>query len=88
MTALPKVSLKGRVVLVNFVFTGCSTICPVQTRALADLQAQVPEPLRRQVHFLSISLDPLSDTPQALKAYGMFASSADKGAVRILPDEV
>ena len=25
---------------------------------------------------------------QALKAYGMFASSADRGAVRILPDEV
>jgi cytochrome oxidase Cu insertion factor (SCO1/SenC/PrrC family) len=61
--------LSGRVVLVNFVYTGCSTICPVQTRALADLQRQLPEPLRRQVHFLSISLDPLTDTPQTLKAF-------------------
>ena len=61
--------LSGRVVLVNFVYTGCSTACPVQTRALAELQRQLPGQLRNQVHFLSVSIDPLSDTPQALKDF-------------------
>lgn len=59
----------GRTVLINFVYTGCSTVCPVQTRALADLHSQLPRDLQAKVQLLSISLDPLSDTPQALKAF-------------------
>lgn len=59
----------GRIVLVNFVYTGCSTVCPVQTRALAEMQRQLPLPLRSHVQLLSISLDPLQDTPLALKDY-------------------
>lgn len=62
-------SLAGKVVLVNFVYTGCSTVCPVQTRVLADVQAALPPPARAKVRFVSLSLDPLNDTPQALKAF-------------------
>lgn len=61
--------LAGRLVLVNFVFTACSTVCPMQTAALAGLQRQLPAGLRPRVHLLSVSLDPLQDTPQALKAF-------------------
>lgn len=61
--------LARRIVLVNFVYTGCSTACPVQTRALADLQSRLPQDLRARVHLLSVSIDPLNDTPQALKAF-------------------
>lgn len=62
--------LAGRIVLMNFMFTTCSSVCPVQTRALAEVQAALPARLRVQVHFVSLSLDPLSDTPARLKAYG------------------
>lgn len=58
-----------RSVLVNFVFTGCSTVCPAQTKALADMQSQLPRDVRARLNLLSISIDPLNDTPQALKAF-------------------
>jgi protein SCO1 len=59
----------GRMVLVNFVFTGCSTICPVQTRALAEMQGQLSPQVRARLRLLSVSLDPLNDTPAALKQF-------------------
>lgn len=62
-------ALLGRTVLVNFVFTGCSTVCPMQTNALTQVQRQLAPAVRSQVHMLSVSLDPLTDTPQALKAF-------------------
>lgn len=61
--------LAGRVLLVNFIFTGCSAVCPVQTRALVEVLAGLPPAVRAGVHFVSVSLDPLSDTPAVLKAY-------------------
>jgi protein SCO1 len=66
---LDTAKLRGRLVLVNFVYTGCSTVCPMQTRSLADMQRQLPPALRQRVHLLSVSLDPLQDTPQALKDF-------------------
>jgi protein SCO1/2 len=63
--------LLGRTVLVNFVFTGCSTVCPVQTSALAQVQRTLPLNVRSRVRLLSVSLDPLGDTPQRLKAFAL-----------------
>lgn len=59
----------GRMLLVNFVFTGCSTVCPPQTRALAEMQSRLPPAQRARLRLLSVSLDPLQDTPAALKAF-------------------
>ncbi len=61
--------LEGHIVLVNFFFTGCSTVCPLQTRALGEVQRQLSPALRSRVRLLSVSLDPLGDTPQALKRF-------------------
>jgi cytochrome oxidase Cu insertion factor (SCO1/SenC/PrrC family) len=62
-------AMQGRFVLVNFVFTGCSTVCPIQTRALLDMHQRLPTGLRPKVRLLSVSLDPLSDSPEVLKAF-------------------
>lgn len=62
-------SLTGRVVLFNFIFTACSTVCPVQTHALAQMQRELTPNMRRRVHLVSVSLDALSDTPQTLRAF-------------------
>ena len=61
--------LAGKVLLVNFVYTGCSTVCPMQTRVLAEVQAALAADVAARVRFVSISLDALQDTPAALKAF-------------------
>ena len=67
--------LAGRIVLLNFVFTGCATTCPTQTRELAAVQQSLPASVRRDVRFVSISVDPLGDTPALLRAYGRSAGA-------------
>lgn len=62
-------SLRGKVVLFNFMFTACATTCPVQTHALAQLQRQLTPAVRARMHLVSVSLDALSDTPQTMKAF-------------------
>lgn len=62
-------SLSGKIVLFNFIFTACSTVCPVQTQALVQMMQGMNPSLRAQVHLISVSLDPLSDTPQTLTAF-------------------
>lgn len=60
---------RGRTLLLNFVFTGCSTTCPTQTLELAVLRRSLPPGLRAQLDFLSVSVDPLADTPATLAAF-------------------
>jgi protein SCO1 len=62
-------TLLGRVVLFNFIFTACSTVCPVQTQSLLQVQGMLPAAVGKGVQLVSVSLDPLSDTPQTLKAF-------------------
>ena len=64
-----RASFNGFALLMNFVFTQCSTVCPVQTRELAEVIGSLPPDVRRRVRFLSISLDPLTDTPATLRAF-------------------
>lgn len=64
-------ALLGRTVLVNFVFTGCSTICPVQTQALGQVPRALPPAVRQRFRLVSVSLDPLNDSPEVLKAYAL-----------------
>lgn len=67
--ALAAKQFSGRPVLLHFVFAGCSRVCPVQVQELKQLHAALPGPVRERVVFLSVTVDPLSDTPAALAAY-------------------
>ena len=55
-------------VMVNFVFTTCSTICPITTKVLSDVPALLGRDANR-LRLVSISIDPENDTPLQLKAY-------------------
>src|SRR6516165_7644228 len=64
--------LKGKVLLVSFIFTTCNGSCPATTHRMA----QVQEALHKKgldkdgsVQLLSISLDPARDTPEVLRGY-------------------
>ncbi len=61
--------LKGKVVVISFMFTTCSTLCPMTTAHLASVQQYLGDRLGRDVFILSISVDPTNDTPAALKKY-------------------
>jgi len=59
----------GRPVVLAFVYTSCTTVCPVISQTLAQLQ-ELLGPLRDTVHLMSISIDPEHDTPARLREYG------------------
>jgi protein SCO1/2 len=67
--AVDAASLRGRPVLMNFVFTGCSATCPTQVHELAELHRALPGDVRAAVRFLSITVDPWHDTPQTLMQF-------------------
>jgi protein SCO1 len=55
-------------VLVNFIFTSCTTICPIMTTGFAQLQERLGAE-RDKVRLVSISIDPATDTSPTLRAY-------------------
>ncbi|MDA8099862.1 MAG: SCO family protein [Nitrospiraceae bacterium] len=55
-------------VLVDFIYTTCTTICPVLSANFSNFQKK-RAPAGRPVRFLSLSIDPDNDTPRAMKAY-------------------
>ena len=61
--------LKGKVVLINFIFTTCQGVCSPMTANLARVQNYLAEHLGKEVLMISISVDPLTDTPERLKKY-------------------
>lgn len=58
----------GRPVILNFIFTSCTTICPVMTQIFTQVQARLAGELDK-VHMVSVSIDPEYDTPARLAAY-------------------
>ncbi len=61
--------VKGRVVVVNFVFTTCTTICPPMGANFAKLQKILGARAGHDVHLISVSVDPATDTPERMKAW-------------------
>ncbi|MBT0670105.1 SCO family protein [Novosphingobium profundi] len=62
-------AMGDRAVALNFMFTGCSSVCPMQSLLLSRTQKLLGAKMGREVVFLSISLSPIGDTPQKLTAY-------------------
>jgi protein SCO1/2 len=58
-----------RLVVLSFVFTTCTTICPIISSRLTQLQERLGDRLGGEVRMVSISIDPRRDTPARLKAY-------------------
>ncbi len=62
--------VKGKTVAVQFIFTTCTTICPPLGATFARVQKDLGERSGRDVQLISISVDPATDTPERLKAWG------------------
>jgi protein SCO1/2 len=78
--AVPVMSMSGQAVrldreldtntpvLLNFIFTTCSTTCSMQTAVLAELQRQLAQ-RGQALHLVSITIDPDNDTPEQLRKF-------------------
>lgn len=61
--------LGQRVTVVNFIYTTCTTVCPVSSHTMAQLRQRLGARVGSEVQLVSITVDPLRDTPVRLKAY-------------------
>ncbi|PZO19031.1 MAG: SCO family protein [Burkholderiales bacterium] len=64
-------------VMVNFIFTSCSTICPVMAHVFAEMPGVLGAD-GKQLRMVSISIDPEADTPLQLKAYAKSLKANDR----------
>ena len=66
----------GRPVLLDFIYTSCTTICPVLTQTFAEVQKRLGKDAAK-VKIMSVSVDPEQDTPSRLTEYaGKYGAGA------------
>jgi len=64
-------SLRGKVVVLNFVYTNCPDVCPLHAERIAELQKMVNQtPMKEMVEFVTITTDPKHDAGPVLRDYG------------------
>jgi protein SCO1/2 len=61
--------LKGKIVVIELIYTHCVDACPLETARLAQIQKLLGDRIGKEIFFYSISIDPERDTPEELKAY-------------------
>jgi len=63
--------LRGQVVLISFIYTNCTSACPLLTARMSALWGRLKRDgaAARQVRFLSITVDPARDSAAALERY-------------------
>ena len=58
--------VQGHGTAVQLMFTSCTTTCPIQAAIFGRVQTKIPDMAARKLQLLSLSIDPKSDTPQAM----------------------
>ena len=61
--------IKGKTVVINFIFTRCGNVCPLETAKMVQVYKLLGDRMGKDIFFYSITLDPKRDTPEVLKAY-------------------
>jgi protein SCO1 len=58
-----------KIVVMDFVYTTCTTVCPVLSALFGQVQARLGSRIGRDVALVSVTVDPVRDTPARLKEY-------------------
>lgn len=61
--------LKGKIVVINFIYTSCKDLCSLGTARLALVRERLGARVGKDIFFYSITLDPVIDGPDVLKKY-------------------
>lgn len=67
-TVLLNETFAGKILVVNFFFTSCQTVCPIQTKNMKLLNKAYKKN-DTSIRFISITVDPLNDSVPVLRAY-------------------
>lgn len=60
-----------KIVVLNFIFASCTDVCPLHSTLIAEIQEKVNiTPMKDMVQFVTVTTDPLKDTPEVLRTYG------------------
>ncbi len=62
-------TLRGKIVVLDFIYTTCTDVCPLFTVNFAQLQRRLAPEHTREVFLISITTDPEIDSPKVLKGY-------------------
>ncbi|MEQ1618950.1 MAG: SCO family protein [Terricaulis sp.] len=61
--------IRGKVVSINFIYTTCTELCPLDTAQLRRVQQVLGDRVGRDIHMYTISLNPTRDTPEQLRQF-------------------
>ncbi|MBY0226286.1 MAG: SCO family protein [Hyphomicrobium sp.] len=81
--------IRDKIVVVNFIYTSCSNICPLVTSRLALVKELLGERFGRDIFFVSITIDPVNDGPDVLRSYARtFRASPGWSFITGTPDNM
>jgi protein SCO1 len=61
--------IKGKIVLINFIYTNCPDLCPLATARLSQVQEKLGDIVGHDLFLVSLTVDPERDTPERLKEF-------------------
>jgi protein SCO1/2 len=76
-------STAGKIIVADFFFTTCTSICPIMSRQMQQLQFKLDDPAFEDILFLSHTVDPANDSLPVLRKYAR-KLEADSGRWKFL----
>jgi cytochrome oxidase Cu insertion factor (SCO1/SenC/PrrC family)/cytochrome c2 len=61
--------IKGKIVLISFIYTNCPDICPLTTARIAQVEEKLGDIIGRDIFLVSLTVDPERDSPEQLKSF-------------------
>lgn len=61
--------IKGKIVLISFIFTSCTDLCPLTTARITQVVDRIEDQIGKKIFVVSITVDPENDTPEKLKSF-------------------
>src|SRR5258706_1743354 len=61
--------IKGKIVVVSFIYTNCPDICPLTTARISQVEDKLGGIVGRDIFLISMTVDPVRDTPARLKEF-------------------
>ncbi|MCU0122223.1 SCO family protein [Pseudomonas sp. B2M1-30] len=61
--------VQGKIVVMGFIYTSCTTVCPVVSSIMGKVQTALGSRVGKEVQLVSISIDPQRDDPKRLRDY-------------------